>query len=364
MKIKRIIKILPLPLLVAALNIMLIAHARESLDAARAGVGLWFNNVLPSVLPFIIGGNLLIGLGAVSFIGVLLEPVMRRVFNVPGVGGFALAVGMISGYPVGAKMVCEMRSRGELSRHEAQRLISFANNSGPLFILGAVGLGMFGDANIGRLMLLAHYLGSLAVGLIFRFYKASELSGYAYGGPSRPLHIRAVKAMEQARWPSGQFPKEMTRTRWPSGQFPKEMTGGRRHDNTSFGQIMRHSVVNAMETMLLVGGFIVLFSVTHRTLEIAGLYYLLGEIFGIPEDLRGGVFGGIIEMTNGVNQLSILGASPIIISIATALISFGGISILFQSLSFISKTDIDVGIYILAKIAHGVFSGIFIAFLL
>ena len=135
MQIKKLIP----PALVAALTLTLIIFPRESVAAARDGLNLWLNNVLPAVLPFTIGANLLIALGAAGFFGAFLEPLMRRVFGLPGAGAFALVIGIVSGYPIGAKVVCDMRLRGEISRDEAQRLISFVNNSGPLFVLGARG---------------------------------------------------------------------------------------------------------------------------------------------------------------------------------------------------------------------------------
>ncbi len=63
---------------------------------------------------------------------------MKPIFNVPGIGAYAFIMGIISGYPVGAKIVTEFRKNGECSKVEAERLLSFSNNSGPLFIIGTV----------------------------------------------------------------------------------------------------------------------------------------------------------------------------------------------------------------------------------
>ncbi len=63
---------------------------------------------------------------------------MKPIFNVPGIGAYAFIMGIISGYPVGAKIVTEFRKNGECSKAEAERLLAFTNNSGPLFIIGTV----------------------------------------------------------------------------------------------------------------------------------------------------------------------------------------------------------------------------------
>ncbi|MCL2397282.1 MAG: sporulation integral membrane protein YlbJ [Defluviitaleaceae bacterium] len=316
-----------LPAIVAALNILIIIFPRESLAAARTGLELWAHSVLPGVLPFVIGANLLMALGAVGFFGAALAPGMRAVFRVPGTGGFALAIGLISGYPVGAKVVGEMRARGELTRVQAQRLAAFTNNAGPLFILGAVAAGMFGSAALGYFMLAVHYLGGLAVGLCMRFYGRREEGAV-------PVSPRSAQPWHRS--------------------------------NQSFGQIFGRAVLNAVETMLLIGGFIVLFSVISTLLELSGVYAAISGLFapllralGIPQALHAGLFTGIVEMTNGVSVLSQQGISRGVVALASAIISFGGLSILFQSINFLGKTDINVPVYIACKIAHGVFAGVF-----
>lgn len=113
---------------------------------------------------------MLIGFGVVRFIGVLLEPLMRPLFKVPGVGGFVWAMGMASGFPAGAKFTARLRQEGQLTQIEAERLVSFTNSSNPLFIFGAVSVGFFHNPRLGLLLGLAHYLGNICVGIIMRFY--------------------------------------------------------------------------------------------------------------------------------------------------------------------------------------------------
>ena len=328
-----------LPLIIAAINILIIIYPRESLAAARDGLLLWSQNVLPGILPFVIGANLLMSLGGASFLGVLFSPIMRTVFKVPGTGGFALAISLMSGYPIGTKVVCEMRLANQLTKTEAQRLVSFTSNAGPLFILGAVAVGMFGSAPLGYFMLAAHYLGTLSLGLLMRFYKRHE------GKPQKntmdrqlPLHIRAFRAMEATR----------------------------RKDSRSFGLIFGHSVKNAVETMLIIGGFVVLFSVISTILTVSGAFYALSAVFGpilqfmdIPKMFHVEHFVGMVEMTNGVSMLSVHGLSAHTVALSVAIISFGGLSILFQSINFIGKTDISIPIFVICKAVHGIFAGIF-----
>lgn len=93
-----------------------ITHPQESFDASKSGLAMWWEVVFPSLLPFFILSELLIGFGVVRFVGLLLEPFMRPVFRVPGVGGFVLAMGMASGNPAGAKLTSRLRQERQISR--------------------------------------------------------------------------------------------------------------------------------------------------------------------------------------------------------------------------------------------------------
>jgi len=308
-----------LVLAVAGLNILIIIHPSTALSAARQGLFLWFNSVLPGILPFVIGANVLAALGAVNLFGAVLSPVMKRIFGVGGRGGFALAMGLVSGYPIGAKIVCEMRGRGELGKVEAQRLLGFANNGGPLFILGAVAAGMFGSAVFGYLLLVTHYAGAVVVGLIMRLYGRNK--------PEETWNVQSPLIL--------------------AGK-PKEPTG----------QILGQAVKSAMETMLLVGGFIVLFSVVSALLNQAGLFSFIARFMPFVNDYETALFTGLVEMTGGLGQLSEFGVNENIGALAGFLLGFGGLSIMFQSLNFVGKTDLSAGLYMVCKLAHGAISAL------
>ncbi len=144
-----------------ALIISLIIFSNSSYCVAQNAFMLWVNNIIPSLLPFFICIELLKQTPFINIIGKLLTPIMRPIFNVPGSGAFPLAMGISSGYPTGAKITSELYKSNEFTKVEAERLIAFTNTSGPLFIVGAVGIGMFNSQRIGLLLLLTHFFGSL-----------------------------------------------------------------------------------------------------------------------------------------------------------------------------------------------------------
>ena len=314
-----------IPLLVAFFNILIIIVPNVVISSAQAGLLLWFNKILPSILPFLIGTNILIHLGFIDFLGTLLDPFMKRFFNVSGCGAFALVLGILSGYPVGAKITASLRENNKLSQVEAQRLASFTNNSGPLFIIGTIGIGMYKNVYIGYLILFIHYISAITVGFIFRFYKKTDTiiinNKTSFKDALLKLKLAKIK------------------------------------NNKTIGQILGESVKSSLETISMVGGFVILFSVISELFKVSGIFEKLGQLI-FPNNLQpfsNGLFMGIIEITNGINILSsINGINGIIIT--CGLVSFSGLSILAQTSSMIYKSDIKMNIYFISKLLHSIFS--------
>lgn len=166
-RLKRII----IPACICIFIAFLILFSSDNLLAAKNGLLLWTSSVVPSLLPFFIATELLGYTNIVSILGRILNKFMRPIFNVPGEGAFALIMGIISGYPVGAKIVCNLKKQGICSEEECERLLSFTNNSGPLFIIGTVGVSLFSSSSIGYKLFFVHLISCLLVGFLFRWWK-------------------------------------------------------------------------------------------------------------------------------------------------------------------------------------------------
>ena len=108
----------------------LLLWPQESTRAAKDGLMLCYNVILPSLFPFFVLSSLSVDLGFTRLFGRLLEPVMRPLFRISGAGASAFALGCIGGYPVGAKTAVSLYESGQCSRSEAHRLLAFCNNCG------------------------------------------------------------------------------------------------------------------------------------------------------------------------------------------------------------------------------------------
>lgn len=129
--------------LILGFTFCLILFSSSNLIASRNGLNLWFNNVIPSLFPFFIATELLSYTNIIPFLGKKFSKFTYPIFHIPGEGAFPILMGIISGYPVGAKIVSTLRLNNTVSKEEAERLLAFSNNSGPLFILGTVGISFF-----------------------------------------------------------------------------------------------------------------------------------------------------------------------------------------------------------------------------
>ncbi|KAA9025986.1 sporulation integral membrane protein YlbJ [Niallia endozanthoxylica] len=316
----------------------LIAFPQEAVSASLRGLDMWLQIVFPSLLPFFIVSEMLIGFGVVKFIGILLEPFMRPLFRVPGVGGFALAMGMASGYPAGAKLTARLRQEGQITKTEAERLVSFTNSSNPLFIFGAVSVGFFHNAKLGIILALAHYLGNLTVGLIMRFYGNRESKREQ---EKKQISIRVALS-------------ELHRTRIK--------------DNRPIGKLLGDAVMSSVQTLLMIGGFIILFSVInkllfhlHITAFFAEAFEIVLLIFHFPAELSIPFFSGLFEITLGSQLISLIQEATLMEqAIVTSLIlGFCGFSVQAQVASILAQTDIDFKPFFFARIIHGLFAAFY-----
>ncbi len=338
MKNKSIIKnsiIYIIPIVVIFFNILIILFPSDIITSAKNGLLLWFNNVIPSLLPFIIGANILSMTGFINLIGVASEPITRKLFKISGYGAFALIMGFISGYPIGAKITASLYENNKITKSEAQKLIMFTNNSGPLFILGTVAVSMLNLPKAGTLIILSHYLSALTIGIALRNYNSSEIS-LKRKTPNLKYTISQIK-----------------------NDYIK--------NNMSIGIILKQSVKDSMESILMIGGFIILFSVLSKMMEITEVSIFLTKLMtplfntlNINTDFIFPIATGMLEITNGCKNIASLPHNITTIAITAGIISWGGFSIHAQSMGFLSKLKIKAGLYILSKFIQGILSVIYV----
>ena len=314
---------LVIPFLVVCFTVLLIVFSGSNLSAAKNGINLWLNSVLPSLFPFFIATELLSYTPIISYLGRCLHRLMYPIFHVPGEGSFALFMGIISGYPTGAKIVSNFYENGICTRHECERLLAFTNNSGPLFIVGTVGSSLLGNTSLGFLLLFTHILACFSVGLIFRFWKYKKKEKETRFAPLSSTEHLSIR---------------------------------------NLGEVMGNSIQEAFHTVVMIGGFVILFSVINSMLLQCHLYELLVQIsspildfFSMPPEFWQGIYTGILELTNGVQAICQIPSKSLLPSLVycSFLLGFGGISVLLQVWSILAKSHLSIKPYLYGKILHG-----------
>ena len=148
--------------------VLLTAFSDIALSSAKSGVSICLEIIIPSLFPFFVFSSLLISSGAANRLYRIFSGSMPRLFGVSGVGALPLILGFIGGYPIGSKTVSELYTSGHISKKEAHRLLFFDGNTGPAFILGAVGTAVFRSITAGGILYLTHILSALLIGIICR----------------------------------------------------------------------------------------------------------------------------------------------------------------------------------------------------
>lgn len=297
-------------------TLALVLWPEQSMEAMRDGIKLCGNVILPSLFPFFVLSSLVVELGMSRYLGKLLEPVMAPLFRVNGNCAAALALGFVGGYPVGARTAIQIYETGQCSRTEAERMLAFCNNSGPAFILGVVGAGVFGSGAAGLLLYLAHLLASLLVGVLFRFYKPKD-------GPQ-------TRRSRGAQFQTASFPKAFTQ-----------------------------SVTGALQSTLNISAFVLFFTVFLRILAYAGILKLLGGLLstllaplGMDQTWAERLLTGLMEVSSGVSSLTD-GTLSGRLSMAAFMLGWAGVSVHCQVLAFLGDSGLSVRTYIVGKLLHG-----------
>ena len=281
------------------------------------GLKLFFYSVLPGLFPFMFLTKLLTELGTIFKITKKLSPLSHKLFGTPGVSFYCFFMSILSGYPIGAKIIGDLFSKELISESDAKRMSIFCTTSGPIFIIGAVGVGMLHSFRVGLLIYISHILSSLICGIIYNL-------------------ISKTKTQHSP-----------TQTHNPQTQ----------HNSN----IIPYCLSETVNSLFLVGGYITIFYLASEVLEklkileyVSHILFPLLSNFGIKLSTIKGFLFGIIEVTRGAKELSIL-SNPSISAIC-GLISFSGISIIMQSMTFLKIAKIKAHNFIFSKCVLGIVS--------
>ena len=282
--------------------VLFLAEAGFVRAAAAEALSLCAGSVIPALFPFLVVSSLLLSLGLGELLSPMLAGLMEPLFRVDGVGSSALLLGLVGGYPIGAKTAADLYRGGRLSRPEAERLLAFCNNSNPVFLISVLGVGVFGSVRAGVWLWLIHLLSALLTGLLFR----------NHGGPAR-----------------------------------RQAGGTAAFQAVSLSAAFVAAVRESLSGMLSVCAFVTFFYVLARPLASLGGWLgpvLVGltELFSLTPLLRPDRFGFIL---------------------ASAMAGWGGLSVLCQTAAVLEGSGLRLQSCAAGKAAQGLLAGLLAALL-
>ena len=263
--------------------------------AATDALSLCARSVIPALFPFLVVSSLLVSLGFGAWAAPLFSGLMTPLFHLPGQAGSALLIGLVAGYPLGARTAVELHQKGYLTRDETERLLCFCNNSNPVFLMNVLGLGVFHDIRIGLWLWLIHIGSALLTGLLCRSKRRSSRES------PRP-------AVSQPAFPS------------------------------AFVSAVRDSAVG----MLFICAFVTLF-------------YTLASPFSVLKFPFGPLLVGCLELFSLTPCLS---ADAVSFVLAAACSGFGGLSVLCQTTAVLDGTGLSLRPCLLGKLLQGLCSAL------
>lgn len=293
-----------LSILLFFLIVSMVVNPEKYIAVTLNSLLIWATVVLPSIFPFLVYTKFLTKLKLVDSFANFCKPLTKFLFNTDGLSSYIYVMSIMSGYPVGAKLTTDLYLEGKISKGSAHRTICFCTNCGPMFIIGTVGVGLLLSKSAGYIILIAHLLGAIVNGIVFRNYHKNDITYTA------------------------------TQT-----------------SNTSTDSFLSETAISSANSMFIVGTYIVVFFI---------LIEFLNGLFSINNStIFGAIFNGILEITHGAKDIALLPITMNLkIILSTAILSFGGLATAFQCFAFVKKIGLSFKFFILQKITHCIFSTI------
>lgn len=279
----------------------IITHPAVSMDAAAKGLLLWYEQLLPALLPLAILSNLMVYSNYMQMATKYLYPFTKRLIPTSRSGSFAFLGGMLFGFPMGSKISADLVCRQNISREEGEILAVCFNQLSPVFISGY---------------------------LLTNILEMPQMIPYSYAALYLPPVIYAVRQLKKLR--------------------PKDAKNAASSPELSF-EILDAGIMNGFEALTKLGGYMILFSIFAAVLRIYNGKFPLFNL----------VCTGLIEVTTGISGLkdSIL-PPEYVYTLALFFASFGGLCGFAQTFSISSGCAFSRGRYLICRLCFAIASSI------
>lgn len=277
---------------------VLLIFPAAAAEGARKGIDYCLRILIPSLYPFMVISVFIVKCGLSDKIGRLLETPIRAVLRLPGSTAATILMSMIGGYPTGARSIAALYENGSITEKQASRMLCFCVNSGPAFVISAVGAGFLKNPQAGALLFASQILASLILSL---------LCGLTATNEPVPVKRKANRAVK-------------------------------------ISDALIASASDAAHAMMNMCCFVVLFAAFINLLRLQ-----------ITEPRSATVLSALLEVTGGCADIAKLGAPLWVFALA---IGWGGICVHFQVLSSVGRIKIRLARFLLFRLLHGALAAV------
>ena len=280
---------------------IILLNSNEIVNNVLLAFNICFNNLFPSLIPFILLSNIIIKYNFYNEIGSIFKYVTTKIFKVNKNCGFAIFMSMISGTPSNSKYLKDLYDNKLINENDIKKCLMFCHFTNPIFIINTIGITFLNSKKMGLIILISHFLSSFIIGLLFKNKKIIN----------------------------------------NNESYTKKT-------NKNFITILNESIINTASTLLLILGIITF------CLIITGI---IDNVFYIDNNYK--FIYGLIEITQGLKYLSLSNLNIVLkVIISSFLVSFGGICIHIQVFSILDNKKIRYFPYLFSRILHGLLSSL------
>lgn len=306
---KRIIYII----CVISLLCIILLYPMQSFEGAKIGLNLWFHTIIPTLLPFIIISNIMISLNATNSLSSLISPFTKRTLKISKHANYAIIIGMLCGFPMGAKVVNDLVIHNKISKTEGQYLLSFCNNASPMFIISFIVHTILNSPDMLYKILIIIYGAPFICAILFNF---------SFRKKSRENNCSDIS---------------------------------RETNKPVDFNLVDECIIKSFEVVIKLGGYLIMFSIiSYFFIYFIDVNYYIKSLIV-----------GFIEITTGINYIGFTYIPQIYKAlIICVLTSFGGLSTLAQTQSVIKESGLSIFNYFICKLVNTFVAAILAFFIL
>lgn len=283
----------------------MLRRADVAADCMRKGLSLCAHAVVPSLFPFMVLSELLAASGAGEWLSIPLERPLGKLLGLSRSGCCAVILGLVCGFPVGARCAIAAYEKQTIDRNECERVLACSSIPSSAFLISTIGTTLWGNVKFGIFLYITAIFSALLGGFLLYVMQKREKTNRQKKPKTAPSKIH-----------------------FEAGMFPA-------------------AVKNATVSTLLICAYVVFFSTLTGTVEL-----ILGRF--TASKMTHAILSILLELSGGVSATAELVNRQTAAILTGAAVGWSGLSIHCQMLSLCDGHDLSIRPYLKAKLVQAI----------